>query len=302
MSKILRALTATGAAVALALSGCAGRGGDAAPGGQTGEDQREMSIAVFNGWPEGEAVSYLWQHVLEQKGYDVTLEYVDVAPGYVGLSQGDLDVNLDVWLPLTHASYMEEYGDDLVNLGAWNDNAKLTMAVNADAPIDSLDELAANADTFDNRIVGIEPGAGLTMAVGDAAIPQYGLEAMDFQTSSTPAMLTVLEEAMGNDEDVLVTLWRPHWAYDAYDLKDLEDPRGALGAAESMNTVARADFEEDFPQAATWLRNFRMESDPLYSLENAMFNAEGEVSQDDYPEIVAEWASQNQEYVDSLTA
>ncbi|MEK8228064.1 hypothetical protein NKG05_21205 [Oerskovia sp. M15] len=60
---------------------------------------------------------------------------------------------------LTHADYKEQYGDDLEDLGYWYDDAKLTIAVNEDAPIDSIDELAANADLFGNRIVGIESGA-----------------------------------------------------------------------------------------------------------------------------------------------
>ena len=37
---------------------------------------------------------------------------------------------------------MEEYGDKLTDLGAWNDEAALTFAVNEDAPIDSIAELA----------------------------------------------------------------------------------------------------------------------------------------------------------------
>jgi ABC-type proline/glycine betaine transport system substrate-binding protein len=162
-----------------------------------GDDEGSISIAVFNGWPEGEAVSYLWQHVLENAGYTVELEYADAAPVFLGLSEGDYDVTLDVWLPLTHAAYVEQYGDDVVELGAWNDEAVLTVAVSADAPIDSLDELAENADLFGNRIVGIEPGAGLTAAMEDAVIPGYGLEDMDFSTSSTPAMLSELARSQG---------------------------------------------------------------------------------------------------------
>ena len=157
-----------------------------------GGDQEDITIGVFNGWPEGEAVSLLWEYVLENAGYTVELQYADAGPVFVGVSQGDFDVTLDVWLPLTHESYVEQYGDDMVELGAWNDEAVLTVAVSADAPIDSLAELAENADLFGNRIVGIEPGAGLTAAMEDAVIPGYGLEDMDFSTSSTPAMLSEL--------------------------------------------------------------------------------------------------------------
>ena len=140
-------------AATLVLAGCAG--GDAGSAAAEGGADRPIQLAVFNGWDEGIAASVLWTAILEEQGYDVELTYADVAPVYAGLAGGDFDLVLDTWLPITHADYMDQYGDDIVDLGAWNDEAKLTIAVNEDAPIDSLDELAANADAFGNQIVGI---------------------------------------------------------------------------------------------------------------------------------------------------
>src|SRR5690606_21927499 len=153
--------------------------------GGTPAADKSITIGVFNGWPEREAASFVWKAILEDKGYDVTLEYADAGPGIAGLSTGDYDVAFDGRLPLTHQSYMDKFGDKLEDLGAWNNDAVLTMAVNEDAPIDSIAELAAHADEFGNRIVGIEPGAGLTEAVSEKTIPRYGLEGMEFVTSST---------------------------------------------------------------------------------------------------------------------
>lgn len=296
MNKRIIGAAAMAAAAALALAGCSGDSGATTEGG----DKQDLTIGVFNGWPEGEAASYLWQNVLEKKGYNVKLEYADAGPVFAGLANGDYDLALDGWLPTTHASYFEQYGDDIVDLGAWNEDAKLTLAVNADAPIDSIDELADNADEFGNRIVGIEPGAGLTAAVQDNTIPTYGLDGMDFQTSSTPAMLAELKKALDADENIVVTLWRPHWAYDAYDIKDLEDPEGTLGDAESIHTITRTGFDEDFPELNQWLSDFTMESDVLFSLENVMYNTDEK--NPDYEQIVTDWVAENKEYVDGLTA
>src|SRR5690554_3433376 len=52
--------------------------------------------------------------------------------------------------------------------------------------------------------------------------------------SSTPAMLAALDSAVANDEPIVVTLWTPHWAYDAYPIKNLEDPDGAWGEPEEI--------------------------------------------------------------------
>ena len=294
----IKSSLAMGAVGILALTGCAASG-ETETVGNGNEDQKDMSIAVFNGWDEAIAAYELWKAILDEKGYNVELEYGDVAPVYSGLSTGDYDLNLDVWLPVTHASYLEEYGDDIVDLGAWNAESRNAIAVNADAPIDSLEELAANADLFDNRIVGIEPGAGLTLATTDNVIPGYGLEDMEYLTSSTAAMLTELQTATDNGENIVVTLWEPHWAYNKFPLKNLEDPQGALGGVESIHSYASTDFKTDFPQAAEWVENFEMDLDTLYSLEQAMFV---EYDGQDYAPIVAQWIEDNQEYVNGLTS
>lgn len=270
----------------------------AEPGG--GEGKKDLKVGVFNGWDEGIAASELWKAILTEKGYNVELEYVDVAPGYTGLSTGDYDVIFDTWLPITHEDYIKKFGDQIVDLGVWNEEAKLTVAVNEDAPVDSLADLAANADKFNNKIVGIESGAGLTKQMNDSAIPTYKLDKMEFVTSSTPAMLAELKAATDKGENVVVTLWRPHWAYDAFPVKDLEDPEGAMGATEKIHSFAKKDFESEFPELTPWFKNFKMDSKTLYSLENAMFNVEEKP--DDYGPAVKKWISENQEWVDGLTA
>ena len=297
MNKKFMSVAAIAATMALGLSAC-GSGNDAAATVDNG-DKKDVTIAVFNGWDEGIAASELWKSILDEKGYDVTLENADVAPVFSGLSSGDYDLTLDTWLPITHASLLEEYGDKITELGQWNSEASLTIAANEDAPIDSLDELAANADKFNNKIIGIEPAAGLTKATTEEVIPGYGLEKMEYITSSTPAMLSELKTATTKGENIVVTLWRPHWAYDAFPIKDLKDPKGTLGDAEGLYGYSRLGFETDFPKLAGWLQDFKMDSEKLYSLENAMFN--GEEKADDYTEVVKTWIGENQEYVDSLT-
>ncbi|MCU1406390.1 MAG: glycine betaine transporter substrate-binding protein [Glaciihabitans sp.] len=294
-SPLKTALSITAAAGLIALAGCSSTPAETLDNG----DQKDVTVAVFNGWPEGEAVSYLWASILTDKGYNVELENADLSAGFVGLADGDYDVNLDVWLPVTHASQIEEFGDDIIDLGTWNTEATNNIAVNADAPIDSLDELAANADYFGNRIVGIEPGAGLTGLTQDAVMPEYGLDDFELTTSSTPAMLAELTAATEAGEGIAVTLWHPHWAYDAFPLKDLADPKGALGDAEGIHSYGRTDFDTDFPELAGWLGDFEMDAEILGTLQNVMYNSDADSSE--YDAIVQQWIADNQEWVDGLT-
>lgn len=297
MKKRFMAAVAVGAVALLGLTACAQ--GEGSSDTLENGDKKDITIGVFNGWPEGEAASYVWKSVLEEKGYNVSLKYAEAGPVFAAVSKGDYDLALDAWLPTTHASYMKQYGEKLVDLGAWNSEAKLTMAVNEDAPIDSLDQLAANADKFDNKIIGIEPGAGLTEAVQTKTIPEYGLDKMKFITSSTPAMLAELTKATKAKKNIVVTLWKPQWAYDAFPIKDLKDPKETLGTAESIHSIADLDFEKDYPTLTKWMKNFKFPSDRLFSLENVMYNGTGDVK--DYTPIVQKWLDENKDFADGLT-
>ncbi|WP_125774430.1 glycine betaine ABC transporter substrate-binding protein [Antribacter gilvus] len=299
---VLRRTGASAAAVALGLSLTACASEESAGGtGDAGTETQEtsISIGVPSGWDEGIAVSHLWASILEDEGYEVETESADIGVIFTGLAGGDFDVTFDTWLPLTHADYLEEFGNDISDLGAWYDNAKLTIAVNEDSPAQSLEDLAAMADEYDNRLVGIEAGAGLTRVTEDAVVPQYGLEDMDYVISSTPAMLAELKGATDAGENIAVTLWRPHWAYDEFGIRDLEDPAGALGEAEEIHTYGTADFAERYPDLAPLIGAFRLDDEQLFSLENMMFNSDEHASEAD---AVDAWLEANPTFVDDLKA
>lgn len=237
-------------------------------------------------WDEDIAVTHLWTHILEEEGYTVETTQLDAAPTFQGLAAGDLDVFLDAWLPSTHEDYWEEYGDELEDLGTWYDQGTLNIAVPSYVDMETIGDLAGQADMFDGQIIGIEPGAGLTRVTRDEAMPGYGLDGFELVEGSTPAMLAELERALDDEEPIVVTLWHPHWAYAAYDIKDLEDPDGLMGGAEELHAVARSGFSDDFPEVAEWMGNFELTDEQLASLEDLMFNTY-ESGQE--AEAVAEW-------------
>jgi glycine betaine/proline transport system substrate-binding protein len=295
------ALVASALTLGLALTGCASGSGGGADDVErlANGDLPTVAIGVHSGWDEGIAVSALFAVMLQEDGYTVDQQQADAGVVYTGLAGGDFDVNFDMWLPTTHADYLTKYGDDLEQLGVWYDDAKLTVAVNEDAPITSLDELADNAGAFGDRIVGIESGAGLTRITQDEAVPAYGLDDMELVVSSTPAMLAELKGATGAGENIAVTLWRPHWAYDAYPIRDLEDPEGAMGEAEEIHTVGRVGFAEDYPALSALIAAFTLTDEQLFSLENLMFNTDGG---DDPAASAQAWLDENPDFVTDLRA
>src|SRR5690625_1330397 len=90
-------VTALTAAAALALTACGD--GETADTGDAGGDTIEMGI--FQGWEEGIAVSELWALILEDEGYEVNKNYLDLAPSFSALTTGDMDFNMNIWQPVT---------------------------------------------------------------------------------------------------------------------------------------------------------------------------------------------------------
>lgn len=303
-NKMTRRLGLTLGVLALGLTaacgsddgGSAGGGGGEGGGGGGGET---ITLGIIPSWTDGLSTAYLWKDILEGEGYTVEIqELSEAAPLYTGLANGDIDVYPSAWPEVTHASYMEQYGDDIEDVGTYYDNAKLTFAVPEYTDITSIEDLTGNADMFNGRIVGIEPGAGLTEVTKDSVMPEYGLEDdYELVTSSTTAMLAELKKATDNEQDIVVTLWRPFWANSEFPVKDLEDPKGALGEPEGLHELARTGFSEDFPDAAEMMGNMKLDDQQYGQLEDMVVNEYGEGKE---AEAVDAWLKENPDFVESL--
>lgn len=291
----LRRIAATATALTLGLTATACGSGDS----ESASDSKTITMGIIPSWTDGLSMAYLWKDVLEDEGYTVEIEELaDAAPLYTGLANGDIDLYPSAWSEATHADYMEQYGDDIEDLGTYYDSAKLTFAVPEYSDIDSIEDLAGNADRFDGEIIGIEPGAGLTRTTKESVMPAYGLE--DDYTlveSSTAAMLAELKKATDAQEDIVVTLWRPFWANSQFPVKDLEDPEGALGEPEGLHELGREGFAEDFPEAAEMIEKATLSDEQYGSLEDLVVNEYGEGKE---AEAVEAWLKDNQDWVDSL--
>lgn len=273
------AALALGAAAALTFTACSGGStdGDSGDSGDSG-DLGTISLAFTPGWSDGQSITYLLKNQLEKIGYEIEIEEVaDNGPLYAAVAAGDIDIHSSAWPEVTQASYMEEFGDQIESVGVWYDEAKLTIAVPSYSSIDSIEDLADNADMFNGEIIGIEPGAGLTDVTENTMMPEYGLEdSYTLKTSSTASMLTVLGNAIDNEEEVVVTLWRPFWANATYDVKDLEDPKGAMGEGEGLHVNATKGFSEEFPEAAEFIAGMQISDADYGALEELVMDEEYE--------------------------
>ena len=123
------------------------------------------------------------------------------------------------------------------------------------------------------------------------------LEGMELVISSTPAMLAELKGAIDRGDNIAVTLWRPHWAYEAFPIKDLEDPEGAMGEADDIYTYGTAGFSQEYPEVAEWIGGFTLTHDQLHELENIMFN---ELDGTDNEAAVDQWLEAHPDLVPGI--
>ena len=224
---------------------------------------------------------------------DVELVSVDAGIMWTGLAQGDLDAIVCAWLPVTHGFYWERYGDELVDLGPNFEGAKIGLVVPKYVDIDSIEELNHHARDFGSIIYGIDPGAGI-MAATDDAIVEYGLN-LPVMDSSDAAMVIQLGQAIDQENWIVVTGWVPHWKFDSYDLKFLEDPKNVYGGSETINTVVRQDFTNDFhADVVSFFDNFYLSQPQLHEMMNIIRE-----SNDSELDEAHEWIRNNSDTVEN---
>lgn len=283
-------------AMALTVGACSGQTATVNGGSGGNGNTKTVSIALVAGWDEDNAATYLWKQVLEQRGYHVNVQQLDVASTFTGVANKQVDLYFDAWLPTTHQAYWTRLGDKLEVDATWYQPADNNLSVpNYVTNVNSLADLKAHAAEFGGQIVGIEAGAGLMRLTRDSVMPAYGLNDFQLSESSSSAMLAALKSAVAAKKPIVVTLWRPHWAYTQLPLKVLDDPNGAFGQADKIQAVAPKGFAADHPELARWLGKFKLTSEQLGSLELLL----QEKGQGHEQEAAKEWIDKNRQLVDS---
>lgn len=205
--------------------------------------------------------------VLKEAGFEV--EMLNVEPGllYQSLADGDLDFTTSAWLPVTHKSYWEAYGDDIAKVSTNLENCTIGLAVPKyvyDAGIISIEDLNERKAQFGGKIFGIDAGAGIMIAT-ERAIESYSLN-YELVTSSSAGMITQLDSAYSNGKWIAVTMWTPHWAFERWDLVMLDDPKKEYGGEEQVETLARQGFQEENPEAYAIIERFNWTQEDIQSV------------------------------------
>jgi len=260
-------------------------------GAESKKENKTITIGQIN-WAENIAVTNMWKVILEENGYDVEFNYLNMGSTMTALDSGDLDASLEVWLPVQDANYLEKY-QDTVNFSeeTWFDDAKVGLVVPTYLEdINSIKDLNDHKELFNSEIVGFDPGAG-TMEVTEQLIEDYDLD-FELVPSSESAMLAEIKKAVKDEEPIVAPLWSPHWVFSKYDLKFLEDPKNTFGGVEKIHHATRQGFDEDYPKVSKWFKNWKMNDQQIGELIDYVESSEEPV------DGARKWVEENQDLID----
>lgn len=242
-------------------------------------------------WDTEVASTHVVGEVLKDMGYQVNLTPLDNAIMWESVAKGETDGMVAAWLPNTHKAQYAQYKDQIDDLGVNLEGAKLGLVVPDYMDVNSIEDLT---DQANKTITGIEPGAGVVNAAEKAVSDYPNLADWNVATSSSGAMTVSLGQAIKNKQPIVITGWSPHWMFAKYGLKYLEDPKGSMGQAESIHTIARQGLKDDQPEVYNVLKNFHWTKDDMESVMLAINEGQDptDAAKDwiaDHPEQVAEW-------------
>lgn len=279
------------AALAVFLIAALGRGIMAMTSGMA--DKGETVNIAYVQWDSEVASTHVIAEVLKNEGYHVTLIPLDNAVMWQTVANGNADFSTSAWLPVTHGQQYQKYKSKLDDLGPNLKGTKLGLAVpKYMTDVNSIEDLSKQAD---QKITGIEPGAGIMAAAKKTLKEYHNLSSWELVAASTGAMTTSLDQAIKKKDPIVVTAWSPHWMFAKYDLKYLKDPKETFGSTENINTIARKGLKKDLPNVYKIIDKFHWTQKDM---EAVMLDINKGMS----PEAAAKkWVEANKSKVSSWT-
>lgn len=259
------------------------------------KQEPETVNIVYVEWDSEIASSHVVKAVIEEKlGYNCELLSVPLTALWESIAAGDQDATVAAWLPSLQKKQREKYKEKVQNLGPHLKETRIGLVVPDYVDINSIEELEEYAPKFDNKIIGIDPNAGI-MEKTKKMLEEYKLsDTFELISGSDSTMTTILGNAVKNKEWVVITGWTPHWKFAQWDLKYLQDPKNIYGDKENISTIVRKGLKKDMPEVYKFLDNFHWET---HHMEEVMLLIQKE---DNTPEEAAKlWIEKNEDLVEN---
>ena len=209
-------------------------------------EEKNITMGTMS-WDDLTPITAVTKKVLEDAGYNVKVTtFAEWGIAFAALSKGDVQL-LSTQVNYISQDHWDKNKARLEKISSVSHGLYQTFAVPKYVPIDSIEQINANAAKFGNKIVGIEPGSGL-MRDAAVAVKSYGLKPKLVE-GSTAAMSAAVKSATDRKEWVVATVWEPSEYMKKYDLKFLKDPKGVFPPAQTYYWVANKGFSAAYPHA-----------------------------------------------------
>lgn len=275
----------------------------AATSGEAPASGEGIALAV-NPWTGSAVNAHVAKAIMESElGTAVELVEIDENATWPGLDAGDIDAVLEVW-PSGHAEDYATYIEGkqtVVDLGRLGPTAKIGWYVPT-AVVEEHPELATWEGFQDPELAGLfataETGDAGQFLMGDPSYVSYDeqiianldLPLQFVVAGSEAALITAIQQAVADEQPVLLNFWQPHWLQSQVELTEVELPEVtdeclASAAAGDGNyecdypideiyKAANAGLEEKNPAAFAFLSNLELTTEQQNEIA-AMIDADG---------------------------
>lgn len=198
-------------------------------------------------WEDLTPITGITKKVLEDAGYTVEVtSFSEWGIAYAALTKGDTQIMVSQ-TDYVAQDYWSKNKNRLEKISPVSHGLYQGIAVPKYVTIDSIEQLNETADKFGNKIIGIEPGAGLMRDTANA-VSAYGLK-LQLVEGSTAGMTAALKSAVDRQDWIAVTLWEPSWMVQKFDVKYLKDPKNVFPPPQTYYWIGQKGFSEANPHA-----------------------------------------------------
>ncbi|MFK3766100.1 glycine betaine ABC transporter substrate-binding protein [Pseudomonas sp. p106] len=251
---------------------------------QVQAEEKVINMGTLS-WEDLTPISGITKKVLEDSGYTVKVtSFSEWGIAYAALGKGDIQI-LASQIDYVAQDYWNKNKNKLEKISPVSHGLYQAIAVPSYVPIDSLEQLNENAEKFNGKIIGIEPGSGL-MSEAAEAVKQYGLK-LDLLEGSTAAMTAALKSAVDRKDWIAVTVWEPSWMAQKFDIKFLKDPKGVFAPPQGYYWIGKKGFSAENPQAREAIASVYVPLTAITSINGAVKDGKT------MDEAVKDWTDKN---------
>jgi glycine betaine/proline transport system substrate-binding protein len=215
------------------------------------------------GWTDVTATTALMSEILKGIGYKPSAQLLSVPVTLSSLKANKIDVFLGNWMPSMEDDIKPYTADGSVEtIGANLEGAKYTLAVPdyvAEAGVKTFADIAKNADKFNKKIYGIEPGDdGNRLILKMIKTNTFGLGGFKIVESSEAGMISQVMRAIPKKEWIVFLGWAPHPMNSKIKMTYLaggDDFFGPNYGGATVYTNTRKGYSAECPNVVALLKN-----------------------------------------------